>query len=55
MTSYRWLGIPIAVAGAIVLSLGTRFQHRHGDARRNDPPSADQRIRPSTPRNRVMG
>lgn len=28
LTSYHWLGIPIAVAGAILLALGTLFQHR---------------------------
>lgn len=28
LTSYHWLGIPIALAGALLLSLGTLFQHR---------------------------
>ncbi|MBT1002874.1 hypothetical protein KIH31_09675 [Paenarthrobacter sp. DKR-5] len=28
LTSYHWLGIPIAVAGAVLLALGTMFQHR---------------------------
>lgn len=28
LTSYHWLGISIAVAGAILLALGTLFQHR---------------------------
>lgn len=31
LTSYHWLGIPIAVAGAVLLSLGTLFQHRGVD------------------------
>ncbi|MCH6472426.1 multidrug DMT transporter permease [Sinomonas terrae] len=31
LTSYHWLGIPIALAGAILLSLGTLFQHRGVD------------------------
>lgn len=28
LTSYHWLGIPIAAAGAVLLALGTLFQHR---------------------------
>jgi len=28
LSSYHWLGIPIAVAGAILLALGTLFQHK---------------------------
>jgi drug/metabolite transporter (DMT)-like permease len=28
LSSYHWLGIPIAVAGAVLLALGTLFQHR---------------------------
>ncbi|MET3811940.1 multidrug DMT transporter permease [Arthrobacter sp. UYEF3] len=28
LTSYHWLGIPIALAGAVLLALGTLFQHR---------------------------
>lgn len=28
ISSYRWLGIPIAVAGAVLLALGTLFQHK---------------------------
>ncbi|MEW1808461.1 multidrug DMT transporter permease [Pseudarthrobacter sp. NPDC080039] len=27
LSSYHWLGIPIAVAGAVLLALGTLFQH----------------------------
>ncbi|HEX9087985.1 MAG TPA: DMT family transporter [Arthrobacter sp.] len=28
LTSYHWLGIPIAIAGAVLLALGTLFQHK---------------------------
>ncbi|MEO5993017.1 MAG: DMT family transporter [Arthrobacter sp.] len=28
ISSYHWLGIPIAVAGAVLLALGTLFQHK---------------------------
>lgn len=28
LTSYHWLGIPIAVAGAVLLALGTLLQHK---------------------------
>lgn len=28
LTSYHWLGIPIAAAGAVLLALGTLFQHK---------------------------
>lgn len=28
LTSYHWLGIPIAAGGAVLLALGTLFQHR---------------------------
>ncbi|MFP3578123.1 hypothetical protein SB659_00860 [Arthrobacter sp. SIMBA_036] len=28
LSSYHWLGIPIAVAGAVLLALGTLFQHK---------------------------
>lgn len=28
LSSYHWIGIPIAVAGAVLLALGTLFQHR---------------------------
>ncbi|MGO4230009.1 DMT family transporter [Arthrobacter sp. YAF34] len=31
LSSYHWLGIPIAVAGAILLALGTLFQHKAVD------------------------
>ncbi|AMM32942.1 multidrug DMT transporter permease [Sinomonas atrocyanea] len=31
LTSYHWLGIPIALLGAVLLSLGTLFQHRGVD------------------------
>jgi drug/metabolite transporter (DMT)-like permease len=31
LSSYHWLGIPIALAGAVLLSLGTLFQHRGVD------------------------
>ncbi|MET4146198.1 DMT family transporter [Arthrobacter sp. UYCo732] len=28
LSSYHWLGIPIAIAGAVLLALGTMFQHK---------------------------
>ena len=31
LSSYHWLGIPIAIAGAVLLALGTLFQHRAVD------------------------
>jgi drug/metabolite transporter (DMT)-like permease len=31
LSSYHWLGIPIAVAGAVFLALGTLFQHKAVD------------------------
>ncbi|GAA2129226.1 hypothetical protein GCM10009825_09290 [Arthrobacter humicola] len=31
LSSYHWLGIPIALAGAILLALGTLFQHKAVD------------------------
>ncbi|MGO4491498.1 DMT family transporter [Arthrobacter sp. 2YAF22_2] len=31
LSSYHWLGIPIAVAGAVLLALGTLFQHKAVD------------------------
>jgi drug/metabolite transporter (DMT)-like permease len=31
LSSYHWLGIPIAVAGAVLLALGTIFQHKAVD------------------------
>ncbi|WP_028275195.1 DMT family transporter [Arthrobacter sp. I3] len=32
LTSYHWLGIPIAAAGAVLLALGTLFQHKSIEA-----------------------
>lgn len=37
LSSYHWLGIPIAVAGAILLALGTLFQHKAVDEQRPAP------------------
>src|SRR6478609_1315246 len=37
LTSYHWLGIPIALAGAIMLALGTLFQHKAVDEQGPSP------------------